>query len=38
MSDTPTITQQYAFSIDDGETDGIEPAEESVETSLEMPC
>jgi hypothetical protein len=36
MSDTPTITQQYSFAVGDGgETDGIEPAEESVETSLE---
>ena len=36
MSDSPTITQQYAFSVgEDGETDGIEAAEESVETSLE---
>jgi hypothetical protein len=37
MSDSPTITQQYSFAVgDDGETDGaIEPAEESVETSLE---
>jgi hypothetical protein len=35
--DSPTITQQYSFAVgDDGETDGaIEPAEESVETSLE---
>ncbi|EMA47793.1 hypothetical protein [Halococcus salifodinae] len=34
--DTPTITQQYAFSVgEDGETDGIEAAEESIETSLE---
>lgn len=36
MNDTPAITQQYAFSVDeDGEMDGIEAAEESVETSLE---
>ncbi len=35
MSDRPTVTQQYAFSMDDGEADGIEPSEESVETSLE---
>lgn len=37
MSDSPTITQQYSFAVgEDGETDGaIEPAEESVETSLE---
>ena len=36
MSDRPTITQQYSFSVgEDGETDGIEPSEESVETSLE---
>jgi hypothetical protein len=37
MSDTPTITQQYSFAVgEDGETDeAIEPAEESVETSLE---
>jgi hypothetical protein len=37
MSDTPTVTQQYAFTVsEDGDTDGgIEPAEESVETSLE---
>jgi hypothetical protein len=36
MSDTPTVTQQYAFSVsEDGETDGIEAAEESVETDLE---
>jgi hypothetical protein len=36
MSDTPSVTQQYAFSVgEDGETDGIEAAEESVETSLE---
>jgi hypothetical protein len=35
--DRPAITQQYSFAVgDDGETDGaIEPAEESVETSLE---
>jgi hypothetical protein len=35
--DHPAITQQYSFTVgDDGETDGaIEPAEESVETSLE---
>jgi hypothetical protein len=37
MSDSsPTITQQYSFSVgEDGGTDGIEPSEESVETSLE---
>jgi hypothetical protein len=36
MSDTPTITQQYSFAVgEDGDTDGIEPSEESVETSLE---
>jgi hypothetical protein len=37
MSDgSPSITQQYSFAVgDDGETDGIEPSEESVETSLE---
>jgi hypothetical protein len=36
MSDTPTITQQYSFAVgEDGEADGIEPTEESVETSLE---
>jgi hypothetical protein len=36
MSDSPTITQQYSFAVgEDGDTDGIEPAEESVETSLE---
>ena len=36
MSDSPTVTQQYSFAVgDDGDTDGIEPAEESVETSLE---
>jgi hypothetical protein len=36
MSDSPSITQQYSFAVgDDGETGGIEPAEESVETSLE---
>ena len=35
--DRPSITQQYAFAVgEDGETDGgIEPGEESVETSLE---
>ena len=34
--DSPTITQQYSFTVgEDGDTDGIEPAEESVETSLE---
>ena len=34
--DSPTITQQYSFSVgEDGESDGIEPSEESVETSLE---
>jgi hypothetical protein len=35
--DRPTVTQQYAFAVgEDGETDdGIEPAEESVETDLE---
>jgi hypothetical protein len=33
---SPTITQQYSFSVgEDGETDGIEPSEESVETDLE---
>jgi hypothetical protein len=37
MSDSsPTITQQYSFAVgEDGDTDGIEPTEESVETSLE---
>ncbi|EMA56528.1 hypothetical protein [Halococcus thailandensis] len=36
MSDSPTISQQYAFSVgEDGDTDGIEPSEESVETDLE---
>jgi hypothetical protein len=36
MSDSPNITQQYSFAVgEDGNTDGIEPAEESVETSLE---
>ena len=36
MSDRPAITQQYSFSVgEEGATDGIEPAEESVETSLE---
>jgi hypothetical protein len=31
-----TITQQYSFAVgEDGDTDGIEPSEESVETSLE---
>jgi ribosomal protein L12E/L44/L45/RPP1/RPP2 len=36
MSDTPTVTQQYSFAVgEDGGTDGIEPSEESVETSLE---
>ena len=36
MSDTPTVTQQYSFTVDEGgDTDGIEPTEESVETSLE---
>jgi hypothetical protein len=36
MSDTPTITQQYSFAVgEDGDTNGIEPSEESVETSLE---
>jgi hypothetical protein len=36
MSDSPTVTQQYSFTVgDDGDTDGIEPSEESVETSLE---
>jgi hypothetical protein len=36
MSDSPTITQQYSFAVgEDGGTDGIEPSEESVETSLE---
>ena len=35
--DSPTITQQYSFTVgEDGDTDGIEPAEESVETSLEV--
>ena len=34
--DSPTITQQYSFTVsEDGDTDGIEPVEESVETSLE---
>lgn len=33
MSDNPTVSQQYAFSVgEDGDTDGIEPSEESVET------
>jgi hypothetical protein len=37
MSDSPTVTQQYSFTVgEDGDTDGIEPAEESVETSLEV--
>jgi hypothetical protein len=37
MSDSPTVSQQYAFSVgEDGDTDGaIEPSEESVETDLE---
>jgi hypothetical protein len=36
MSDSPTVTQQYSFTVgEDGDADGIEPAEESVETSLE---
>ena len=36
MNDTPTVTQQYSFAVgDDGDTDGIEPSEESVETDLE---
>ncbi|WP_049998735.1 hypothetical protein [Halococcus sediminicola] len=36
MSDTPTVTQQYSFTVDEGgDTDGIEPTDESVETSLE---
>jgi hypothetical protein len=36
MSDTPTVTQQYSFAVgEDGDTDGIEPSEESVETDLE---
>ncbi|WP_241431181.1 hypothetical protein [Halococcus thailandensis] len=36
MSDNPTVSQQYAFSVgEDGDTDGIEPSEESVETDLE---
>ncbi|EMA54856.1 hypothetical protein [Halococcus salifodinae] len=36
MTDSPTVTQQYSFSIgEDGDTDGIEPSEESVKTSLE---
>jgi hypothetical protein len=36
MSDSPTITQQYSFSVGEGgETDGIEPSEETVETDLE---
>jgi hypothetical protein len=36
MSDSPTVTQQYSFAVgEDGGTDGIEPSEESVETSLE---
>ncbi|WP_435079652.1 hypothetical protein [Halococcus sp. AFM35] len=36
MSDSPTVTQQYSFAVgEDGDTDGIEPSEESVETSLE---
>jgi hypothetical protein len=36
MSDSPTITQQYSFAVgEDGDTDGIEPSAESVETSLE---
>jgi hypothetical protein len=36
MSETPTVTQQYSFAVgDDGDTDGIEPSEESVETDLE---
>ena len=34
--DSPTITQQFSFAVgDDGDTDGIEPSEESVETDLE---
>jgi hypothetical protein len=34
--DSPTVTQQYSFTVgEDGDTDGIEPSEESVETSLE---
>ena len=36
MSDSPTVTQQYSFAVgENGDTDGIEPSEESVETSLE---
>jgi hypothetical protein len=37
MSDSsPTITQQYSFAVgEDGDTNGIEPSEESVETDLE---
>jgi hypothetical protein len=36
MSDNPTVSQQYAFSVgEDGDTDEIEPSEESVETDLE---
>ena len=36
MDDRSAITQQYSFAVgEDGETDGIEPTEESVETSLE---
>jgi hypothetical protein len=36
MSDSPTVSQQYAFSVgENGDTDGIEPSEESVETDLE---
>ncbi|WP_435078567.1 hypothetical protein [Halococcus sp. AFM35] len=34
--DSPTITQQYSFAVgEDSDTNGIEPAEESIETSLE---
>ena len=29
--DSPTVTQQYSFTVSE---DGIEPSEESVETSL----
>ena len=37
MADRPAITQQFAFSVgEDGDVDGgIEPTEQSVETSLE---
>ena len=36
MSDSPTVTQQYAFAVGEDDDASIEPSEESVETSLEM--